>query len=243
MVRHGICNFESVKNKAMFIILLIGFMILGWAVQSRLKSKFKKYSEVPIESGLTGREIAEKMLGDHGISNVQVVSVPGKLSDHYNPANRTVNLSPDVYNGRSVAAAAVAAHECGHAVQHATAYRWLQMRSKMVPAVAISSKILNAIFFMAIFGMFAFSFSMDLVAIILISTQAVITAFALVTLPVEYDASKRALVWLERTSMSSRENHNKAADALKWAARTYLVSALAAVTTLLYFIMMFMGRD
>jgi Zn-dependent membrane protease YugP len=198
---------------------------------------------VGIAAGLSGREVAEKMLADHGISSVQVQSVPGKLTDHYNPADKTVNLSPDVYNGRSVAAAAVAAHEVGHAVQHATAYRWLQMRSQMVPVVNISGKIINIIFLAMLFGAFILkAFPLDAVFITLIVAQAAITTFTLVTLPVEYDASNRALVWLRTAGITGREEHAKAEDALKWAARTYLVAALAAVTQLAYYILMFMGR-
>ncbi len=226
-----------------WLVLLIVFMILGFVVQNRLKSKFEEYSHVAVEAGLTGQEIAEKMLRDHHIHDVRVISTPGKLTDHYNPKDKTVNLSPDVFNGRSVAAAAVAAHECGHAVQHATSYAWLTMRSRMVPMVSISSKLMNVIFFMAIFGMWAFSMNYQTVMAVLVATQAVITAFSLVTLPVEYDASNRALVWLKDSNITRPETQDKAADALKWAARTYLVSALAAVTTLLYYVFLMMGRD
>lgn len=242
--RHEICKFETQITRDMFLVILIVFMILGWVVQSRLRSKFEEYSQVPIESGLTGREVAEKMLNDNGIYDVKVVSVPGRLTDHYNPSDKTVNLSPDVFNGRSVSAAAVAAHECGHAVQHATSYTWLQMRSKMVPVVNVSSKIMNVIFFMMIFGYAAFQFNLDLIFMIFIAAQAVLTGFAFVTLPVEYDASNRALAWLRTAEMTSPATQEKAEDALKWAARTYLVSALAALTTLLYYVMLFMGgRD
>ena len=172
-------------------------------------------------------------------------SVPGKLTDHYNPADKTVNLSPEVYNGRSVSAAAVAAHECGHAVQHATAYKWLGLRSQMVPIVNVSGKIINFIFLAMLFGAFLLkAFPLDVVFITLIVAQAAITAFTLVTLPVEYDASNRALAWLRTAGITGREEHAQAEDALKWAARTYLVAALAAITSLAYYIMMFMGsRD
>ena len=227
------------------IIILIVFMLIGFYVQWRLKSKFKEYSKVPIASGMSGAEVAQQMLNDFGISSVSIQSVPGKLTDHYNPADKTVNLSPEVYNGRSVSAAAVAAHECGHAVQHATGYKWLQMRSQLVPIVSISGKVINFIFLAMIFGMFLFNlFTFDFVLITLIVAQGAITAFTLVTLPVEYDASNRALAWLKTTGVTGPAEQEKAEDALKWAARTYLVAALAAVTQLLYYIMLFMGsRD
>jgi len=227
----------------MLFVILIGFMIAGYYVQYRLKSKFKKYSQEALSSGLSGREVAEKMLADHGITAVQVLSVPGKLTDHYNPADKTVNLSPEVHNGRTVAAAAVAAHEVGHAVQHATAYQWLQLRSKMVPVVSFSGKIMNFVFLFMIIGAGAMQwFSFDTVLITLILAQAAITAFTLVTLPVEYDASNRALVWLRTAGITGRQEHADAEDALKWAARTYLVAALAAATQLAYYIMLFLGR-
>lgn len=228
----------------MILILLI-FMGAGFFVQMRLRSKFKAYSKIPITAGLSGREVAEKMLADHGITSVTIQSVPGKLTDHYNPTDKTVNLSPEVYNGRSISAAAVAAHECGHAVQHATSYKWLQMRSQMVPIVNISGRVINFIFIAMLLGMFAFQlFTLDVVLITLIVAQGAITAFTLVTLPVEYDASNRALVWLRTAGITGQEEHAKAEDALKWAARTYLVAALAAITQLAYYILMFMGsRD
>lgn len=228
----------------MILILLI-FMGIGFYVEYKLKAKFEAYNKIPTASGMSGREVAEKMLSDFGIYSVVVQSVPGKLTDHYNPADKTVNLSPEVYNGRSVAAAAIAAHECGHAVQHATAYKWLNLRSQMVPIVNISGKIMNFVFIAMLLGAFAFQlFPMNVVLMTLIVAQAAITAFTLVTLPVEYDASNRALAWLRTTGITAREEHAKAEDALKWAARTYLVAALAAVTQLLYYIMMFLGsRD
>ncbi len=229
----------------MLWVILIGFMILGWAVSSQLKSRFKKYSKTLISSGLSGREIAERMLNDHGIYDVDVISVPGKLTDHYNPAKKTVNLSPDVFNGRHVAAAAVAAHECGHAVQHAKAYSWLSLRSKLVPMVNVSSQIMNFVFIVGMLGAFAFSmFPFEWVIMVIIASQAVITAFTLVTLPVEYDASNRALAWLKTSGLSTGQEMNQAQDALKWAARTYLVAALAALTQLAYWVMVLMGsRD
>lgn len=227
----------------MIWLIIIFFMILGGIVSSRLKSKFKKYSQVSLPNGMTGKDIAEKMLSDHGIKNVKVVSVPGKLSDHYNPADKTVNLSPDVYNKCSVASAAVAAHECGHAVQHATAYSWLQMRSALVPAVAFSSKMLNFIFIMMFLGAGVLQwFGMDTALLIVIIFQSAITLFTLVTLPVEFDASNRALIWLNTKNITTKQNHPMAVDALKWAAGTYLVAALASLTQLAYYIMLYMGN-
>ncbi|MFZ9044832.1 MAG: zinc metallopeptidase [Cyclobacteriaceae bacterium] len=226
----------------MLLVIGIFFMILSWAVSSRLKSKFKKYSQIGIGSGLSGREIAELMLRDNGITDVQVVSVQGQLTDHYNPANKTVNLSPDVYHGRSAAAAAVASHECGHAVQHATAYSMLEFRSAMVPIQNVSARILNFVMLMAIFGgAFFMGIGMNSIILILISAQTVITLFSLVTLPVEFDASKRALAWIDQRGIVSATEHQMAKDALRWAAMTYVVAALGAVTTLFYYIMMFMG--
>ena len=217
-------------------------MIVGGIVSSRLKKKFKKYSLVTLSNGMTGRDIAEKMLADHGIRDVKVVSVAGKLTDHYNPADKTVNLSPDVYNKCSVASAAVAAHECGHAVQHATAYSWLQMRSAMVPAVAFSSKMINFIFIMMLLGASFLKFGMDTALLVVIIFQSAITLFTLITLPVEFDASNRALVWLNSKNITNQQNHPLAVDALKWAAGTYVVAALASLTQLAYYIMLYLGR-
>lgn len=222
-------------------MLYIGFlfMALGMLVSYILRKKFTKYSEVGLQSGLTGREVAEKMLRESGIYDVQVISVDGFLSDHYNPLNKTVNLSPDVYRGRSVAAAAVAAHECGHAVQHATAYSWLTFRSKMVPAVQISSNFVQWILLAGILVLSIWNNStVLLVGIVLF---AVTTLFSLVTLPVEFDASRRALVWLQGSGMTSAAEYPKAKDALKWAAMTYVMSALASLATLLHYIMIFAG--
>ena len=216
---------------------MIGFMIVGGIVNSRLKKKFKKYSQIGTLSGMNGKEIAEKMLADHSISDVKVISVPGKLTDHYNPIDKTVNLSPDVYQGRHISAAAVAAHECGHAVQHATAYQWLQMRSEMVPIVNYSNKMMSMIFLLGIFGVtFLKIFSFYQLIMLFIILQAIITTFTLITLPVEFDASKRALNWLKSSRITSNEELTYANDALKWAASTYVVAALAAATYLLYYI-------
>ena len=224
-----------------FIILLL-FMVAGFAVQARLKNRFKKYSESYLSSGLSGAEVARRMLNFYGLDSVQIISVPGQLTDHYNPANKTVNLSPEVYEGRNISAAAVAAHECGHAVQHAKAYAWLTMRSKMVPVVSFSGKIINMVFLFSILGMSVLGLGFEQALVVVIAAQAVVATFALVTLPVEYDASRRALVWLQGAGITDASNHHQAEDALKWAARTYLVAAAAAVTQLLYYIMLYMGR-
>ncbi len=224
-----------------YIIAGIIFLVSSF-VSNKLKSKFKKYSNIHLQNGMSGAEIATKMLQDNGIRDVQVVSTPGMLTDHYNPANKTVNLSEGVYSQRNAAAAAVAAHECGHAVQHATAYSWLTMRSKIVPAVGVASKLSNIVIMIGLAlsasGMILGN-TLFLVGIILF---AVTTLFAFITLPVEYDASNRALAWLENKNMLTREEHAGAKDALKWAARTYVVAALGSLATLLYFISMFLGR-
>lgn len=217
------------------------FMILSLIVSQTLKSKFKKYSKVPLRSGLTGREVAEKMLRDNGITDVRVVSTPGFLSDHYNPVNKTLNLSDSVYNGNSVAAAAVAAHECGHAVQHATAYSWLTMRSAMVPMVQFGASWSQWILLAGLLLM-GFS-SLGLWVLILgIILFGLTTIFSFITLPVEYNASNRALAWLNNTGLTSGTEHSYAEDALRWAARTYLVAALASLATLLYYVSLVMGR-
>lgn len=228
----------------MLIIFLV-FFVVGLYVSNKLKNKFKKYSQIGLQSGLSGREIAEMMLRDNGITDVQVISVEGHLSDHYNPANKTVNLSPEVYSGRSAAAAAVAAHECGHAVQHATAYSFLEFRSAMVPIQNLSSKILNFILIgMFFFGFAMHSFGLDTIFLVVVAAQFVITLFSLVTLPVEFDASKRALAWIDQRGIVTSQEHDMAKDALHWAAMTYVVAALAAITQLLYFVMLFLGsRD
>jgi Zn-dependent membrane protease YugP len=230
----------------MIFVIIIGFMIISMVVGNRLKNKMKKYSKVALSTGLSGREIAELMLKDNGIYDVSVTSVQGHLTDHYNPANKTVNLSPDVYNGRSAAAAAVAAHECGHAVQHATAYSFLEFRSAMVPVQNVSAKIMNAMFMLMLFGMFfAQGFlPMETALLIIVGVNAVFTLFAFITLPVEYDASNRALAWIKDRNIVNPEEHAMAKDALNAAASTYLVVALSALATLLYYVMMYMGvRD
>lgn len=226
----------------MIFVIGIVFMIVSWAVGARLKNKFKKYSQVGLQSNLSGREIAELMLRDNGINDVSVVSVEGQLTDHYNPTNKTVNLSPDVYHGRSAAAAAVASHECGHAVQHATAYSMLEFRSAMVPVQNVSAKVMNIVVMLMIFGGgFMYNLGINNILLVIIAAQAVITLFSLVTLPVEFDASNRALAWIEQRNIVNTQEHDMAKDALKWAAMTYVVAALGAVTTLLYYVMIFMG--
>ena len=216
--------------------IIIIFVIAGFVVQQRLKSKFKKYSNEALSNGMSGAEIAQKMLEDHFIYDVRIESVAGKLTDHYNPANKTVNLSPEVYSGRSVAAAAVAAHEVGHAVQHAKGYKWLEMRSQLVPMVQFSSRIMNIVIWSMILGVgFLGIFGMNTAIWVLIAAQMAITAFTLVTLPVEYDASNRALAWLTEKGMITAQEHDKANDALSWAARTYLVAALASMAQLAYY--------
>ena len=228
--------------------LIIGlfFMAIGWMVSARLKNKFREYSQTHLTRDLTGAEIARLMLADHGLQHVQVISVDGQLSDHYNPANKTVNLSQEVYHGRNAAAAAVASHECGHAVQHAKAYSMLELRSAMVPIQNISAKIINIMFMMMMFGAFFVQglFSWQTALIVIIACYGVFTLFAFVTLPVEFDASKRALAWIESRGIVTPKEHDMAKDALKWAAMTYVVAAIGALTTLFYYVMLFMGsRD
>jgi Zn-dependent membrane protease YugP len=218
-------------------IIFIGFMILSWIVSMTLKSKFNKYSKILLDNGMSGREVAEKMLRDNGITGVKVESVEGQLTDHYNPADKTVNLSKDVYNGRSISSAAVAAHECGHAVQHAKAYAWLGFRSKLVPAVSFSSKWVQWILLAGILMVRTFP-ALLLAGIFLF---ALTTIFSFITLPVEIDASRRALAWLSNAGITSYQNHEKAQDALKWAAYTYVIAALGSLATLLYYIMIFTG--
>jgi Zn-dependent membrane protease YugP len=227
-------------------LLIIGvfFMLIGSLVSGRLKSKFKEYSQIRLTQNLTGAEIARLMLADNGIHDVQVISVQGQLTDHYNPTNKTVNLSEEVYKGRNAAAAAVASHECGHAVQHATAYSMLELRSAMVPVQNVTSRIMNIIFFAMMFGAFAMKglFSFDVAILVIIACYSVFALFALITLPVEFDASRRALAWIEGRGIVNRQEHDMAKDALKWAAMTYVVAAIAALASLMYWVMIFLGR-
>lgn len=221
-------------------ILFIGFMILSWVVSMVLKSKFKKYSKILIDNGMSGREVAERMLRDNGIYDVKVVSIPGHLTDHYNPADKTINLSQEVYNGRHISAAAVAAHEIGHAVQHSKAYAWLGFRSKLVPVVSFASKWVQWVLLAGVLLVTTFP-AILLAGIVLF---AMTTVFSFITLPVEIDASRRALAWLSNAGITSYQNHDKAQDALKWAAYTYVVAALGSLATLMYYVMIFLGsRD
>ena len=219
-------------------IIMGVIMLASWLVSNRLQSKFEKYSKLHLQNGMSGAEIAEKMLADNGIRDVRVISTPGRLTDHYNPADKTVNLSEAVYNQRNAAAAAVAAHECGHAVQHATAYSWLTMRSKLVPIVSVASNFVQWILLAGILLVNTFP-QLLLIGIVIF---AMTTLFAFITLPVEYDASNRALAWLENKRMLTREEQAGATDALKWAARTYVVAAIGSLGTLLYYVMIYMGR-
>ena len=218
-------------------VIFIGFMILSWVISMVLKSKFAKYSKIPLDNGMSGREVAERMLQDYGITGVKIGSVEGRLTDHYNPADKTINLSQEVYNGRSISSAAVAAHETGHAVQHAKAYAWLGFRSSLVPAVSFASKWVQWILLAGILLVRTFP-ALLLAGIVLF---ALTTIFSFITLPVEIDASRRALAWLSNAGITSPQNHDKAQDALKWAAYTYVIAALGSLATLLYYIMIFTG--
>lgn len=224
------------------IAISVIFMLVGMAVQYQLKSKFAKYSKVPTSSGLSGAEVAQKMLRDNGIYDVQVTSVPGTLSDHYNPVNKTVNLSSEVYEGRNVSAAAVAAHECGHAVQHATAYSMLMLRSKIVPVVQISSTLSQWVIIIGL-GFMGIGGGNPTVLLIGIILFAVTTLFSVITLPVEFDASSRALNWLEHARITTAPEKENAKDALKWAALTYVVAALASIAMLVQYILIYQQRS
>ncbi|MCC7331626.1 MAG: zinc metallopeptidase [Flavobacteriales bacterium] len=226
-----------------FLIGIV-FMLIGLAVSQMLKSKFNKYSKIPLSTNLSGKEVAEKMLRYYGINDVKIESVPGKLTDHYNPINKTVNLSPEVYEGRSSAAAAIAAHECGHAVQHATAYSMLKLRTALVPLQNASGKIINIIVMVSIFGgYFLFkALPFDLILYTIIAAYGVITTFSFVTLPVEFDASNRALVWMRSNGIVNSTEYDNAKDALKWAASTYVVAAIGSLATLMYYVSLLGGR-
>jgi len=227
-----------------YYILVGGIALISMLVSNRLKSKFKHYSKVHLRNGMSGAEIAQKMLSDHGISDVKVISTPGRLTDHYNPRDKTVNLSEAVYSQRNAAAAAVAAHEVGHAVQHAQAYSWLTMRSQLVPVVGVASKFSMFAIMGGIILMSAASVGIGkMVLLVGLGMFAMGTLFSFITLPVEYDASNRALAWLEGKNMVSREELSGAKDSLKWAARTYLVAALGSLATLVYFAFRFLGND
>ena len=228
----------------MYFILIGVIALFSWLISSRLKSKFQQYSKISLRNGMSGAEIAEKMLADNGIRDVKVISTPGQLTDHYNPADKTVNLSEAVYNQRNAAAAAVAAHECGHAVQHAQAYQWLTMRSKMVPVVNVSSSMSQWLIIGGLMlGIASKGTSIGFyVAVAGLILMAIATLFSFITLPVEYDASNRALAWLKNKNMLSQEEYAGAEDALKWAARTYVVAALGALASLLYWAFQVFGR-
>lgn len=226
-------------------LLIFGlFMIISLVIGEQLKARFRRYSKIPVNANLSGKEVAEKMLHENGINDVSVIPVDGQLSDHYNPANKTVSLSPDVYNGRNVAAAAVAAHECGHAVQHAHSYAFLQLRTALVPIQNVSAKIMNIIFMAMFFGFLFLPglINIQTALIIIVACYAVFTLFAFITLPVEIDASRRALAWLNVSGVTSSSSHKQAKDALKWAAYTYVVAALSSLAMLLYFLMLLTGR-
>lgn len=228
-----------------YYILIGGIALVSWWVSSRLKMKFRHYSKVHLQNGMSGAEIAEKMLADNGIQDVKVISTPGMLTDHYNPKNKTVNLSEGVYNQRNAAAAAVAAHECGHAVQHAQSYEWLTLRSRLVPVVSITSGMSTWL----VFGGIALGAAAGLgmgywIAVAGLVMMGLATLFSFITLPVEYDASNRALAWLKRTGTVTPQEYGGAEDALKWAARTYLVAAIGALANLIYWgLQVFGGRD
>lgn len=218
-------------------VIFIAFALLSWIVQRILKSKFKKYSTILLPNGLTGKAVAEKMLRDNGITDVKVEHVPGQLTDHYNPATKIVNLSDDVFFGDSISAAAVAAHECGHAVQHANAYVFLNLRSKLVPAVSFASKWMQWIL---LAGILLLSYFPQLL-LIGIALFALTTIFSFVTLPVEINASKRAIAWLSNAGITNVSTYPMATDALRWAAYTYVIAALGSLATLVYYIMIFLG--
>lgn len=227
-----------------YYVILGAIALVSWLVSNRLQSKFEYYSKVHLRNGMSGAEIAQKMLEDHGIRDVKVISTPGRLTDHYNPMDKTVNLSEAVYNQRNAAAAAVAAHECGHAVQHAQAYSWLTLRSKLVPAVNVSSNLSQWLilggFLLGAAAKVGFGYWVALIGVILF---AVTTAFAFITLPVEYDASNRALAWLKNKNIVSQQEYAGAEDSLKWAARTYVVAALGSLAQLLYWAYRLMGSN
>lgn len=228
----------------LYYVILGAIFLASWLVSNRLQSKFAHYSQVQLRNGMSGKEIAEKMLHDNGIYDVKVTHVPGQLTDHYNPIDKTVNLSEAVYNQRNAAAAAVAAHECGHAVQHAQAYAWLNLRSKLVPAVNISSNLSNILIIVGfVLGAAAKMGFGYWIAVAGVALFAISTAFAFITLPVEYDASNRALAWLKSKNMVTREEYAGAEDSLKWAARTYVVAAVGSLAQLLYWVFRLMGSS
>lgn len=231
------------KKMGIYLIIIVPVLLLSMFVQWRFRHKFSKYAEMQLSSGLSGKEVAERMLHDNGIFDVKVMSTEGQLTDHYNPSDRTVNLSTDVYYSRSVAAAAVAAHECGHAVQHAKSYTWLNLRSTMVPVVSISSNLLQWVLLLGVM-LLVFAVTPIVLAIGVVGL-ALVTIFSIVTLPVEFDASNRALAWLKNNNgvMQTQEENAQAKDALWWAAMTYVVAAVGALANLLYYASMLFGRS
>jgi len=230
----------------MYLLLAFGIMLVSMWVSSKLKRKFEFYSQVSLRNNMSGAEIAARMLADNGIHDVKITHVEGQLTDHYNPLNKTVNLSESVYHQRNAAAAAVAAHECGHAVQHAEAYAWLGLRSKLTPVVQISSSVLQFLNMILFFGGFYLLYNGSSVGqtllLVLIAANLVVTLFALITLPVEFDASRRALAWMKNNNIVTSSEYDGSKDALKWAAMTYVVAAVGAIANLLYYVSIFLGR-
>lgn len=227
-----------------YILIFAVFALLSWLIGQQLKSRFKKYSKIPIGNGMSGKDVAEKMLHDNNIYDIKVVPTKGQLSDHYNPATKTVALSEAVYYGQHVSAAAVAAHECGHAVQHANAYAPLKLRSSLVPLQNISAQILNTIFMLMFVGVFISQSFMNIGLVLVVAAYGIFTLVAFITLPVEINASQRALAWLGNSGVTNYSNHSQAKDALKWAAYTYVVAALSSLAMLVYFLLRLVGgRD
>jgi uncharacterized protein len=238
-------SFQLIKTEMMLWIIFGVFFILSLIAGSRLKAKFKEYSLIGLNNNLSGSEVARRMLNFHGCYDVKVVSVEGQLTDHYDPLKKTVNLSHDVFYGQSVAAAAVAAHECGHAVQHAEGYAWLQLRTTLVPLQNVTAKVMNIIFIAMLLGSFVLSnlVPIHLALTVIVACYAVFTAFAFITLPVEFDASARGLAWLSTNRITTVEGQEKAKNALKWAASTYVIAALSSLATLLYYVTLLGGND
>jgi len=237
---------KTFKEFIMLLWIILGFFfILSMIAGNRLKAKFREYSRIPVAGNLSGSEIARKMLNENGCYDVKVTSVPGQLTDHYNPLTKTVNLSPDVFNGRSVASAAVAAHETGHALQHARGYAWLELRSALVPVQNVTAKVMNVMFLVLFFGSFLLGnlIPMNTALLIIVISYAIFTLFAFITLPVEFDASRRALAWLSASGITNSQSQVKAREALGWAASTYVIAALSSLAMLLYYVSLLSGRN
>ena len=227
-----------------YYILIGAILLVSWYVSNKLKSKFKKYSKIELQNGMSGAEVARKMLKDHNINDVEVISTPGQLTDHYHPTKKTVNLSESVYNQRNAAAVAVAAHEVGHAVQHAKSYSWLELRSQLVPVVSVASQWSQWVIFGGLILMTMVSVGVgQMVLLAGIIMFGLGTLFSFITLPVEYDASNKALAWMKDNNIVTQEEYDMSEDSLKWAARTYVVAAIGSLATLLYFLSIYMGRD